>query len=354
LPVESPHPVTRVRFVRWMQIVTSRIGAVHFIDYAAIPVLFFYGVWRILRFRPSCIFTIYFNDIWIATAYLLSKATGLPLILYVHDPFLEPAEYAGGIRALFARWLEPRAIRRCYLIALTESLGEHYQSRYGVPVVTLPNLARGDFFASAPHQTKEDCDGKLTIGFAGCIYDNNLALLQKLASVVRKDESLTLTLFTPLEQKTLEAFKLTGPRISYTFVKDANALIESLAACDLLYLPLCFTNTPSLPRESLQYVLPTKTVDYLLAGCPVLVHCPADFETARFFGTTGAGYVLSSDDEGDLHRCLIDLKSGAGLSISPEGRQRALAYFAPEANRAKFLKYLRAATSAVEQRTPAS
>jgi hypothetical protein len=345
LPVESPHSVTRVRFIRWIQAITSRIRILRFLDYATVPVLFFYGLWRILRFRPQCIFTVYFNDIWILTAYLLSKCTGLPLILYVHDPFLEPAEYAGGIRALVARWLEPRVIRSCYLVVLCESLRRLYESRYGVTGVTLPSLAREDFFARPPRQIRKSHDHELTIGFAGCIYDNNLFLLQRLTSIVRQDASIALVLFTPLDQEALQAWELTGPRITNEFVRDARELIERLAACDLLYLPLCFTDTPSLPRDSLKYALPTKTLDYLAAGRPVLVHCPEDFETARFFAETGAGRVLPDEATDALHGCLLEFKANRGTCESAEARQRALACFAPDKNRALFLSYLRAAAS---------
>ena len=86
LPFDCSHPVTRIRFHRWFWVVTEPHCLSSALSYLAVPLLFLYGLWRILRFKPQCILTIYFNDVWICSAYLLSKATRIPLILYAHDP----------------------------------------------------------------------------------------------------------------------------------------------------------------------------------------------------------------------------------------------------------------------------
>ena len=95
--------------------------------------------------------------------------------------------------------------------------------------------------------------------------------------------------------------------VEFDFKTNYNELIMALRECDLLYLPLNFNPSPSMPRECLQYVLPTKSIDFLITGKKILVHCPEDYELSRFFKKWECGFVLNSIGEGYLGQYLADI-----------------------------------------------
>jgi hypothetical protein len=95
-----------------------------------------------------------------------------------------------------------------------------------------------------------------------------------------------------------------------------------------------------LPIESLQYVLPTKAVDYLQTGSLILVHCPAYFETSVFFKKYNAAYILNSDNPEDLRVWLDDFVGGKIEKLKQENILSALKYFDKDKNLTKFEEIL--------------
>ena len=332
------HPITRLQFHRRVWPFRRGYRIQRFVRYAGALLLVLYGLWRVLRFRPDCLFTIYFNDLWILSSYCLSKLTGLPLILYVHDPYLEAAEHRGGAMARLARWLEPRSLRHGHVLVLYDSLRRHYAERYGIDALVVRHIVTH----TRRRYTFRPLVGRVvTIGFAGGIYDNNRLLLQQLAEACKQDHRIYLRIWTNAAPSVLEEVGLGGDRITINFESDYDRLLDGLSKCDLLYLPLAFADTPALPADSLRYVLPTKAVDYLLAGPPILVHCPAEYETSRFFAEYRASYQLNSDVPNALSNWLSDWMEGKYDPIEEECVRRALDAFSPEQNIDRLGEFIR-------------
>lgn len=322
------HPITRIapEQALWPFRRGARIRRL--LRYAAVPLYLAYGLLRIRRGRPACILTIYFDTVWILTSYLLSRLTGTPLVYYVHDPFLEVAAHRGGIEAVVARWLEPRSLRLARVAVLYPSLQRHYRQRYGIESVVVRHAAVG---ARSPRRSTARRT-PVRIGFAGTIYDNNRALLSALGRACARVGGIEVELLTNASSAALRELGLDARHVRASFEANHEALLGKLAECDLLYLPLGFGDTPQLPRISLSVVLPTKAVDYLLSGPPILVHCPEDYETAEFFRSHRAGYLLTSDAPGALEQWLERWLSGGLPALCEADVQRAADEFSPRRN----------------------
>jgi glycosyltransferase involved in cell wall biosynthesis len=336
--VRLPHPVRRLRTHRYTWPFSRGDRVRRVTRYLDVPALLATGWWRIRSFEPDCLVHVVFEDRWILTAYLLSRATGTPLVIYAHDPYLELARKHGGLERRLAEWLEPRLMGHAHVAALYGSLRDVYRERYGRDSVVVRNIA-------ASKRRPRRAGGKRIIGFAGAIYDNNAELLEQLGRAVDADERLELRLWTSATPERLAALGLSGPRVSVRFESNYEKLLDALGGCDLLYLPLTFHDTPSMPRASLEVVLPTKCVDYLLAGPDILVHAPADYEMSRFFEEHGAGHLLRDDGPRALADWLGRWAEGAVPELAEERVEAAVAEFDPERNWDRFLQVLKAATS---------
>ncbi len=297
----------------------------------AFPLLLLYGLWRVWRFRPDCILTIYYDSVWILSSYWLSKLTGTPVVYYVHDPYLELAAFRGGINARLANWLERGSLRHGKTIVLYNSLREHYRLRYDVEATVVRHLAVRSAPLAEAVSTRVGT-GRFVIGFAGTVYDNNRSLLKQLMAECKRNERIELRMWTNATAEVLEDLGANAGQVKISFESDYDKLLEALHQCDLLYLPLAFGDTPTMPTASLEYVLPTKAVDYLLVGKPILVHCPAQYEMSRFFREFGAGYCLSEDRPEQLADWLHRWAGGELPPIGKKDRQQALDQFSAERN----------------------
>lgn len=265
-----------------------------------LPILVILGIFYILKHRPDFIFTVYYNEEWILSAYLVSLFTRTPIYYYCHDPFKEKFAFASNNKQRMAAFIERITLKSANVIVLYDSLKELYQTSYDIQVKVLPHIAR---FERRPFTKLKR--SKICIGFAGSIYENNQDLIEQLLSVTRNRSDIAVKFWGSYSEDILNCIGANNDQnLSVEFEKDYSALIGKLSVCDLLYLPLSFIESSAMPRDCLKYVLPTKAIDYLLAGPPILVHCPSDFETSRFFDSHKAAYILNSKEKLDLEQFL--------------------------------------------------
>jgi hypothetical protein len=268
----------------------------------ALPAQLAYGLAQVRRFRPDAILTVLFDNVWVASSLALSALTGVPAIFYAHDAYRHANERAGRLSGWIARKLETRCARAGSLVALTDALRDYYSSSYGVDAVVIRNLVT----APALQTPRErNGDGRRVIGFGGVIYENNRDLLAGLAAVARKlEEHVRLVLFTPQKADFLAAAGIAGPNVECSFEPDRERLLARLAACDLVYLPLAFDPPGDPQREMWRMAFPTKTIDYLIAGAPILVQCPDDYEVHRFLRHHAAAHLLPVPESAALETWL--------------------------------------------------
>ena len=269
---------------------------------------------------------------WILSSYLLSVLTRIPVIYYVHDPYLEARQHKTGIALKIAKWLEPKSLRHGYVIVLYESLRSHYKTKYGINSTVVRHIVTRE--RSTPNSTNLKKNDPVTIGFAGMIYGNNSILMKGLGEVCKHMSSVNLRIFTATDSHLIEEIGLYGDRIKIDYFKNYDELLDSLSKCSLLYLPMAFPDEVSLvlPADSLRYVLPTKAIDYLLAGPPILVHCSEDYELSKFFAKHRAGFLLNTNKPEDLKRWIENWVDNGKEAIDEKNIQKALDTFSARKN----------------------
>ena len=209
-------------------------------------------------------------------------------------------------------------------------LADYYRDRYGIECTVLRQIIRHP----AMPAVEPDLSAKeLVIGFSGAIYDNNRRQLAELAEVVARNPRLRLKLWTDASPDDLATRGIGGDRVEIGYESDYGRLLSNLASCDLLYLPLAFYDAPGATIDSLQYAFPTKSLDYLVCGSPLLVHCPEHFELSRFFAGHNCGHVLNDPGPVAVERWLNRWLAGEVPSMDDKDRLAALDIFSPTENK---------------------
>jgi hypothetical protein len=101
----------------------------------------------------------------------------------------------------------------------------------------------------------------------------------------------------------------------------------------LLYLPLAFYDAPGATTHSLQYAFPTKSLDYLVCGTPLLVHCPENFELSRFFAGHNCGHVVNQPGPEAVENWLNRWLAGRIAPLPDTDRLDALNVFSAAENK---------------------
>jgi glycosyltransferase involved in cell wall biosynthesis len=276
-----------------------------FIDFVVrVPVLTMLSIYYNLKYKNAAIFSIFYDRCWVLSGYLTAKILRRKYIVYCHDPFSEKYLNKKGPLWSVALKIERMVLtdKNTIVFCLYESMKGLY-AKYTEATV-LPHIAE----ECKIHTGKiiESTNNKFTIGFAGSIYSNNDECIEVLLTEVKRLDNIRVKFYGNYSDELRKRLSVIFP-VEFNFKKNHDELIQELQGCDLLYLPLNFKASLDMPRECLQYVLPTKSIDYLITGKKILVHSPADYEVSRFFKQWDCGIVLNSIEDGHLGKYITDI-----------------------------------------------
>jgi glycosyltransferase involved in cell wall biosynthesis len=88
-------------------------------------------------------------------------------------------------------------------------------------------------------------------------------------------------------------------------------VVERLSESDIVVLPHGFQG--SLPPEEYRTIFPTRTIEYLLCGRPILAHTPPDCYLTRFLKEHGCALVVDKPSVPALLEAIRRLQTDAKL-----------------------------------------
>jgi len=240
-----------------------------------------HGVQRIYAHFPAACFVV--------AAWQAAKQLDLPLTVYFD--ILWEENYTGPAGAL-ARKYEKRifqyADRR---FAITEFAVEHLQKKHGVDVQLIPHLVDSSQIPSRPTQLLTD--GPATMHFCGGIYEkmNKDSIFRMVKAVQMTKSHPVLDFCVPEMPAELLEQGIVGRYVNHKELRKAQQ--EST----ILYLPQAFSSPqPEMVRRN----FPTKAMDYLVSGRPILVHSPSDSYLTYLARREGFALVVDRPDQSEL------------------------------------------------------
>lgn len=340
--VKYEHPIKSKNYAfidRWyLKIGPVRLKSI-FDIFIKTPLLTIIGIYKVIKFKPDFIFTIYVLPEWIFSAYLISKITGKPLVYYCHDPHKEKYKFRPKWLRNINAYIEKKTLNYGNVIALYEGLANLYRKQYNIDVIVIPHS--GIEKVSKEINFSLELSQNKCVGFAGSIYGNNIDVIKNML-VVTNMLKLPVILFGKYDEATLKIIQADKHHnLTIRFIKEYGTLIDELSKADLLFLPLSFIESSKMPRESLQYVLPTKAIDYLIADKPILVNCPKDFEMYNFFQKNKAAYLLPTNEVKDLQLFLEQFIAEKLDEIPKANTEKALSNFDKVTIDKRFVNYIK-------------
>lgn len=203
---------------------------------------------------------------FLISSYFIAKLTGRKLILYLLDPV--EAFRMGRIQRIAVGVLMPRLMKYASkIIVMSNVLADYYQFRYGVKCEILPHSVSIKEEASMPGNGIINKEPEIVFSGRVSKYQQD-SLLNLKNAIELIPHKVNLKIYTSTRPDYLRTLGFSGAHVTIDHV-DHKYLMEKLKKADILFLPLSFQNSDSMVVKA---AFPAKTMDYLLAKRPILIH----------------------------------------------------------------------------------
>ncbi len=303
--VPTPYSVTYSAFLR---------RVVRAAEVATIPYTTIKGLLAARKERPDDILAT--SDIphghFMIAAYLMARILRKRLFFYLFDP-IEEFTTSRMYRALLG-FFEPRMFAYATeVITMNSFLGDYYEKKYGIKCKVLHHSVESSGEA-LPARRAGGKDKEVNIVFSGTISKYQLDALSNLREAIDLMEgNIKLLIYTPTKESTVREYGFTGAKIQVEHV-DHITLKAELKNADILFLPLSFENADSIIVKA---AFPSKTMDYMVAGRPTLVHAPGSCFIVEYARRCGFAEVVADNNVETLARATERL-------LADKKRQREL------------------------------
>jgi hypothetical protein len=222
----------------------------------------------------------------------VSKQTGARYFPYLHDTVAEGLSHTP--MAETARKLQEDVFEQAEkVITMSEGMSDYYRKAYEKETYPLEH--------SFPEQitSEPNFERSRTAFWGGEVYsinDKSFSRAQKALLARRVDLEVTSLSKLDIEIET---------NVKVNFYPSREEYIEAVQRHGILLLGINWPDESDVHEAELSTIFPTKTIEYLATGSPILVHCPEDYFLARFIRERGCGVVVS-EREGDALDDAID------------------------------------------------
>lgn len=233
--------------------------------------------WRLVRrYRCDKLLVVFPSEEYLFAGYVVARLSGTRLYPYFHNTYLEQCE-GNRIWYWFARWLQSAVFARAeHIFVMSEGMVRLYRERY--PHVTCSALVHS-FNEDIPDFSPPPRPGvPLRLALSGNVNASCAESVVRVCSAIAKIES-TLTIVSGTDRTYLQQLGLLQGHVKHELV-PRDMMLKYLGEADIIVLAHGFTGT--LSQEEYATIFPTRTIEYLISGRPILAHAPTGCYLTRF------------------------------------------------------------------------
>lgn len=262
---------------------------------------------KILATRAEAIVAVYPSWPFLIAAYRAHLRSGVPLCTYYMDVSVEVSRLAWpdcpAVR-FYERKILRAASRR---LVLSEAIGADFRERLGCDSVVIPHTINLGALAASPSPPAQLAQWrtKKLILHTGVVEDLQREGLLRIARTLHAHPELDarLVLTTPNSREDLLSVGFDLPCVEIATLAFGEVLALQRAA-DLLVAVLPFRGAVETYQRT---SFPTKCLEYMAAGVPILAHTPPGSFLARHVTSHGYAYLVDRAEEPALVNALRSL-----------------------------------------------
>ena len=243
---------------------------------------------------------VYPNAAMLYAGYRISKKMNIPFFPYFHNLYAETRHSFPENR--IARSLQRKVFNHAdRVFVMNQGIADYYRDRYAVDAIPLVH----PMSHAIPEYTEPALPQKpYTVTFSGNMNFTMLGLLSRVIRAIGDNPDYHIVIHAPnREEKIREDLDIWAGNITVKDVQRQEDLPGSLGACDLLLMGLENRSGPGMD-DDFHTQFPTRTLDMLVAGKPILLFCQDDYFLARFFREQDCGHVVSATNPDEIRAAI--------------------------------------------------
>jgi glycosyltransferase involved in cell wall biosynthesis len=216
-----------------------------------------------------------------------SEVCGIKFYAYLHDTLVEGLGHKRYKN--IAKIVQQKIFDTSHKIfVMSEGMRDLYKKKYNVE--TIPVLH--SFSEEVEEKEFNNSNTKKSIFWGGAIYSINKESVKRV-HVTCKELDYTLVLSAANTSKELNNLGFDNENIKILPFLSREDYITTVGNQKALLLSIDWPEESAVHKDELGTIFPTKTIEYLISGRPIIVHCPEEYFLAKFFKKHKCGIVLT-------------------------------------------------------------
>jgi hypothetical protein len=256
------------------------------------PVAIWVGCSTVRKHKLKAVVAVFPNELFLIAGYIIALVMGLPFFPYFHNLYIETRKNRVG--KFIARMVQEKITGKASdVFCMSEGMSRYMAKKYRLQTTPLihPLSLTVPQFQEIPVS-----EIPLKVGLSGNLNAGSERVWKNIIRAIGDDPDFILVIHTPAEKTTIR--KRLGVWSDNIIIRDehnTNRLVESLGNCDVLIIGL-YNGWGDTYENDCATQFPTRTIEMLVSGKPILVLCPSHYFLATFFTEKNCGQVLDSED----------------------------------------------------------
>lgn len=272
-----------------------------------IPLLTTRIIQLIRKHRASTVVGVFPSEEYLAASYLAARMTGTPLVGYFHNTYVESR--SGGARLAWAKRIQSAVFNYAtHIFVMSDGMLQLYQRNYpGLSCSALTHSFNGEI---PPFHPAPPIGDTLKIALLGNIGEHCLDATVRVCNAVKQRPNTEFRLISGTARHIIAGYNLLTDPAQHRTVPYEEVRGE-LQWADVVALPHGFTG--GYTAEEYDTIFPTRTLDYLLCGRPILAHSPAGCFLNQFLQAHQCAHLVDQRDTEAVRKALDRLSADAEL-----------------------------------------
>lgn len=254
------------------------------------------GIKLVKKLKPKYIIGLYPTIASLDISVRVAEKTGVRYFPYLHDTVVEGLAHSQFSEK--ALNVQKKVFKIAHkIITMSEGMSNYYSQKYNLKTYPLEH--------TYPEKVSKDPNFNRNnkAFWGGEVYSINENSFERIQYALKDlNTVLTITSLSPLKVKDTS-------NIQKTFFPKRTEYINAVNFHGILVLALNWSDESLVHEAELSTIFPTKTIEYLASGGPILVHCPEHYFLAQFFNKYKCGIVVSDRNNDKLISAIKKIKS---------------------------------------------
>ena len=249
-----------------------------------------------------CVFP---DEFHLIAATLAAKKLSIPIYPYFHNLYYENKQ---GFSAIIAKLVQKKLFAQApWVYLISDGLLKELSPLY--PNIDFRVLTHATIIDEIRTNHDKSVKQKIQVTFLGHINNSNIDAMSFLLNTLEQREDVIINLITSTSKHVLKKEKLLKNNVIIQSNFSDVEVIQKLRISNLLLLPHGFTG--ALSDAEYRSIFPTKTIQYLLSGSPILALLPHNCYLQDFLSKNQCAFSITNKNEQEIFSILNHIKNNS-------------------------------------------